>query len=153
MPGVQFLIVTRLYSFVQAPPPVCLATSHSPLATRHSPLLLKNLHRRPSTTPAQLCRPSRHIPRHSKNAFSSRRILAEGRRPLGFVLTSTYSPADSQPLPDHALLCVRHSGTCSIGALKMAEGVFFFQLPSNERAQLAQQPDLIERVPVLLAQN
>jgi len=79
--------------------------------------------------------------------------VAEGRRPLGFVLTSTYSPADSQPLPDHALLCVRHSGTCSIGALKVAEGVFFFQLPGNERAQLAQQPDLIERVPVLFAQN
>jgi hypothetical protein len=77
--------------------------------------------------------------------------VRQGQRPLGFVLASEFeSPVAHQQ--DRALLCVRHSGECSVGALKVPEGVFYFSLPGG-KTQVAQQPDLIERVPVLFAQN
>jgi hypothetical protein len=90
----------------------------------------------------------------SVKAENSAYIVAvnEGRRPVGFVLASDFAAPNSQQQGDHALLCVRHSGECSVGALKMPEGVFYFNLPGS-KTLLAQQPDLIQRVPVLFAQN
>jgi hypothetical protein len=75
--------------------------------------------------------------------------VQQGGHPIGLVLTSVY---DSTQRQDHALLCVRHDGACSVGALKMPEGVFYFALPGG-KTQVAQQPDLIERVPILFAQK
>jgi hypothetical protein len=80
--------------------------------------------------------------------------VRQGQRSLGFVLASDFaSPVAQQQQQDHALLCVRHSGECSVGALKMPEGVFYFSLPGSKTQVAQQQPDLIERVPVLFAQN
>ncbi len=79
--------------------------------------------------------------------------VEQGARPLGFVLTTTFASQEATGSQDQALLCVRHSGECSIGALKMSNGVFYFALPGGQRAQFAKQPDLIERVPVLFAQK
>lgn len=78
--------------------------------------------------------------------------VTQGGRHMGFVLASVFSPNGTETT-DHALLCVRHAAACSVGALKMPDGVFYFQLPSSEKAQLAQQPDLIEQVPVLFAER
>jgi hypothetical protein len=78
--------------------------------------------------------------------------VAQGRHQVGFVLASDFSQPSAKDQQDHALLCVRHSGECSVGALKMPEGIFYFNLPGN-KTQVAQQPDLIQRVPVLFAQN
>lgn len=79
--------------------------------------------------------------------------LQQGQRPLGFVLTSNFASQQSPDSQDEALLCVRRSGECSVGALKMPTGVFYFDIPGIQKAQLAQQPDLIERVPVLYAEK
>ena len=77
--------------------------------------------------------------------------VEQGTQHKGFVLTSSFSSQDRPDSQDEALLCVRRSGECSVGALKMPTGVFYFDMPGIQRAQLAQQPDLIERVPVLYA--
>ena len=79
--------------------------------------------------------------------------VQQGKRPMGFVLTSSFSSQDGLDSQDEALLCVRRSGECSVGALKMPTGVFYFNMPGIQKAQLAQQPDLIERVPVLYAER
>ena len=89
------------------------------------------------------------------NAENSAYIVTvkQGVQNKGFVLSSSFSSADQSGSQDEALLCVRRSGECSVGALKMPTGVFYFNMPGIQKAQLAQQPDLVERVPVLYAQK
>lgn len=79
--------------------------------------------------------------------------VQQGQRPLGFVLTSNFASQQNLDSQDEALLCVRRSGECSVGALKLPSGVFYFTIPGLQKAQLAQQPNLIERVPVLYAEK
>lgn len=75
-------------------------------------------------------------------------------RAVGFILPTEFSSREGSQFDEASLLCVRHSGTCSIGALKMPQfGVLYFQAPEFSKAQVAQQPNLIERLPVLLAKN
>ena len=80
--------------------------------------------------------------------------VQQGTRAVGMVMTSVFSSKDMPELEDSALLCVRHSGSCSVGALKMSQvGVFYFNVPQASKTLAAQQPDLIERLPVMFAKN
>jgi hypothetical protein len=74
---------------------------------------------------------------------------------VGFVLTSSYNSRNAENLQDSSLLCLRHSGDCSIGALKVPSvGVFYFGVKGVSTSQVVEQkPELIERVPVLYAQK
>jgi hypothetical protein len=87
------------------------------------------------------------------NSENSAYIIAvqQGNHPMGFVLATTFS--SHEPSENPALLCVRHAGACSIGALKTQRGAFYFHLPSGSMTQMAQEPGLIERIPVLYAQK
>lgn len=80
--------------------------------------------------------------------------VEQGNRGVGFILPAEFSSRESSQLDEASLLCVRHAGTCSVGALKMPQvGVLYFNAPNFEKAQVAQQPNLIERLPVLLAKK
>jgi hypothetical protein len=48
-----------------------------------------------------------------------------------------------------ALLCIRHDGKVTIRALRLpAIGTYYFQLPKDLKTLVAQQPQMIETVPV-----
>jgi hypothetical protein len=80
--------------------------------------------------------------------------VEQGGRAVGFILTSEFSSREAPQLDEAALLCVRRSGGLVIGTLKMPKiGVFYFNAPQSRKAQLTENPDLIQRVPVLLAKN
>jgi len=80
--------------------------------------------------------------------------VQQGTEAVGLVMTSVFSSKDAPALSDATLLCVHNSGSCTIGALKMpAFGVLYFNLPESAKSQVAQKPDLMERVPVLFAKN
>jgi hypothetical protein len=79
--------------------------------------------------------------------------VGQGDRELGFILPTGFSSPGDSKLDEAALLCVRHSGSCSIGALKIPQfGVLYFNAPQS-KSIVAQQPNLIERLPVLLAKK
>jgi hypothetical protein len=80
--------------------------------------------------------------------------VEQGDRAVGFILPAGFSAPGDSKLGEAALLCVRHAGTCSIGALKMPQfGVLYFNAPQFSKSLVAQQPNLIERLPVLLAKK
>jgi hypothetical protein len=48
-----------------------------------------------------------------------------------------------------ALLCIRHDGKVTIRAMRLpGVGTYFFQLPKDLKTLVAQQPQMIETVPV-----
>ena len=48
-----------------------------------------------------------------------------------------------------ALLCIRHDGKVTIRALRLPNiGTYYFQLPKDLKTLVAQQPQMIETVPV-----
>lgn len=48
-----------------------------------------------------------------------------------------------------ALLCIRHDGKVTVRALRLPNiGTYYFQMPKNLKTLVAQQPQLIETVPV-----
>lgn len=48
-----------------------------------------------------------------------------------------------------ALLCIRHDGTVTVRALRLPNvGTYYFQLPKDLQRLVAQQPQMIETVPV-----
>ena len=48
-----------------------------------------------------------------------------------------------------ALLCIRHDGKVTVRALRLPNvGTYYFQMPKDLKTLVAQQPELIETVPV-----
>jgi hypothetical protein len=67
---------------------------------------------------------------------------------LGIVVPQTLDRYKGQGLSPE-LLCVRHDGKVTVRALRLPNvGTYYFEMPKNLQTLVAQQPQLIETVPV-----
>ena len=74
-------------------------------------------------------------------------VYREGQA-LGMVVPQTLDRYKGQGLSPE-LLCVRHDGKVTVRALRLPNiGTYYFQMPKNLQTLVAQQPQLIETVPV-----
>jgi len=74
-------------------------------------------------------------------------VYREGQA-LGIVVPQTLDRYKGQGLSPE-LLCIRHDGKVSVRALRLPNvGTYYFEMPKNLQALVAQQPELIEAVPV-----
>lgn len=77
-------------------------------------------------------------------------ILSQGTRYVGIVPYAEFSDekkANLQP----SLLCVRHDSTFSVRALRLPQlGTFYYSVPKDKNKTVAQSPELIQDVPVIL---
>lgn len=74
-------------------------------------------------------------------------VYREGQA-LGMVVSQTLDRYKGQGLSPE-LLCIRHDGEITVRALRLPNvGTYYFQMPKNLQALVAQQPQLIETVPV-----
>lgn len=77
-------------------------------------------------------------------------ILSQGTHYVGIILPeSGYSLDKSDVQP--SLVCVRHDSTFSVRALRLpAVGTFYYSMPKSKNRTVAQQPELIQNVPITL---
>ncbi|HEV3482072.1 MAG TPA: hypothetical protein VGR97_07060 [Candidatus Acidoferrales bacterium] len=74
-------------------------------------------------------------------------VYREGQA-LGMVVPQVLDRYKGQGLSPE-LLCIRHDGKVTVRALRLPEvGTYYFQMPKNLQTLVAQQPQLIETVPV-----
>ena len=77
--------------------------------------------------------------------------VRRGSEVVGMELPQTLDNHDNQSLSP-ALLCIRHDGKVTVRALRLPNvGTFYFPMPKNLQTLVAQQPQLIETVPVQLS--
>lgn len=74
-------------------------------------------------------------------------VSREGQA-LGMVVPQTLDRYKGQGLSP-VLLCIRHDGKVTVRAMRLPSvGTYYFQMPKNLQTLVAQQPQLIETVPV-----
>ena len=74
-------------------------------------------------------------------------VYREGQA-LGVVVPQTLDRYKGQGL-NPQLLCIRHDGKVTVRALRLPNvGTYYFEMPKNLQTLVAQQPQLIETVPV-----
>jgi hypothetical protein len=75
-------------------------------------------------------------------------VVRRGREVVGMELPQTLDSHENHSLSP-ALLCIRHDGMVTVRALRLPNvGTFYFPMPKNLQTLVAQQPQLIETVPV-----
>jgi hypothetical protein len=74
-------------------------------------------------------------------------VYREGQA-LGMVVPQTLDRYKGQGMSPQ-LLCIRHDGKVTVRALRLPNvGTYYFEMPKNLQTLVAQQPQLIETVPV-----
>ena len=67
---------------------------------------------------------------------------------MGIVVPQTLDRYKGQGMSAQ-LLCIRHDGKVTVRALRLPDvGTYYFQMPKDLQRLVAQQPELIETVPV-----
>ncbi len=82
--------------------------------------------------------------------FSSNGMLSvyRGTRAVGFLLPQTFDGRESKSEKSE-LVCIRHDGKVTVRALRLpGSGTFYFQVPTELKALVAQQPQLIETISI-----
>lgn len=84
------------------------------------------------------------------NNFSSQGLIAvyQGTRSVAVMFPESFDEYRVNKGKDFELLCIRHDGKVAVRALQTDLGTFYFPLPKELKLLLAQQPQLIETVPV-----
>lgn len=78
-------------------------------------------------------------------------ILTQGTRYIGIVSQTEFSD-DNKANLQPSLLCVRHDSTFSVRALRLPElGTFYYPVAKQKNKTVAQSPELIQDVPVILS--
>ncbi len=81
-------------------------------------------------------------------AYGTIVMYREGRA-LGFMVPQNFDIYRGQDEKPAALLCIRHDGKVTVRALRLPKvGTYYFQLPKELKMLVAQQPELVETVPV-----
>ncbi len=84
--------------------------------------------------------------------YNSQIIIQQGTRYRGIVPVFDFSGRDAKKLEHGSLLCVRHNATYSVRALNLPEkGTFYFPVSKDKNQTVAQAPELIQSVPVVVA--
>lgn len=73
--------------------------------------------------------------------------LYRGTQAMGIMRPETFE-GSGQPGQNPELLCIRHDGKITIRALRLSSGTFYFALPTDLKVLVAQQPQLIETLPI-----
>jgi hypothetical protein len=74
-------------------------------------------------------------------------VYREGQA-MGIAVPQTLDRFEGQGM-NAELLCVRHDGKVTVRALRLPNfGTYYFQMPKSMKTLVAQQPQLIETVPV-----
>ncbi len=74
-------------------------------------------------------------------------VYREGKT-LGIVMPQALDRYKGEGL-NPELLCIRHDGKVTVRAMRLpGVGTYYFQMPNNLKTLVAQQPQLIETVPV-----
>lgn len=74
-------------------------------------------------------------------------VYREGRA-LGMVVPQVLDRYKGEGLTPE-LLCIRHDGKVTVRAMRLpGVGTYYFEMPKNLKTLVAQQPQLIETVPV-----
>lgn len=72
----------------------------------------------------------------------------QGKESVGIMVPQELDSFHGQS-QDAALLCIRHDGKVTVRALRLPNvGTYYFQMPKDLKTLVAQQPQLIETVPV-----
>jgi hypothetical protein len=78
-------------------------------------------------------------------------LVYRGDQSLGIMVPQTFDRYDHKG-ESPALLCIRHDGKVTVRALRLPNlGTFYFPMPKNLQTLVAQQPQLIETVPVQMS--
>ena len=78
-------------------------------------------------------------------------VVHRGNEVVGMALPQTLDSQEGRSLSP-ALLCIHHDGKVTVRALRLPNvGTFYFSMPKNLQTLVAQQPQLIETVPVQLS--
>ena len=81
---------------------------------------------------------------------NNRIILRQGTHYMGFISRSEFSD-DNKANLQPALLCVRHDSSFTVRALRLPEiGTYYYFMSKQKNQTVAQKPELIQDVPVLL---
>ncbi|MFZ0784590.1 MAG: hypothetical protein WAM67_02295 [Candidatus Acidiferrales bacterium] len=73
-------------------------------------------------------------------------VVYHGSQAVGMVRPQSFESGENQA-KNPELVCIRHDGKVSVRALKLPRvGTFYFALPKDLKALVAQQPQLIETV-------
>jgi len=84
-------------------------------------------------------------------AYGTIAVYREGQA-LGFMVPQTLDTYRGQDEKPAALLCIRHDGKVTVRALRLPKvGTYYFQLPKELKMLVAQQPQLVETVPVQMS--
>ncbi len=75
-------------------------------------------------------------------------VVYRENRPMGFLYPQVFDGnANQSKVP--VLVCIRHDGNVTVRALRLpGVGTFYFSLPKELNALVAQQPQLIETISV-----
>lgn len=86
-----------------------------------------------------------------EDAIHSHQVLVrQGIRYVGIVPQSEFSD-DNKTNLQASLLCVRHGSSFSVRALRLPEiGTYYYATPKQKNQTVAQKPELIQDVPVIL---
>lgn len=77
-------------------------------------------------------------------------LISQGTHYVGIVPYSEFSDEKKADL-QASLLCVRHDSAFSVRALRLPEvGTFYYAVPKQKNKTVAQTPELIQDVPVIL---
>lgn len=83
----------------------------------------------------------------SAGAYGVIVVYSEGRA-LGFVVPQTLDRYEAKGL-NPQLLCIRHEGKVTVRGLRLPNvGTYYFRMPKELQTLMANQPRLIETVPV-----
>ena len=83
----------------------------------------------------------------SAGSYGTIVVYREGQA-LGIMIPQTLDRFQGQG-ENPALLCIRHDGKVTVRALRLPNvGTYYFEVPKELKTLLAQQPQLIEAVPV-----
>lgn len=74
--------------------------------------------------------------------------VRQGQKDLGTVLLQSYDTSKDKG-ENPSLICIRHDATCAVRELELPRlGTFYFAVPKGQKALVAQQPELLQRVPI-----
>jgi hypothetical protein len=75
-------------------------------------------------------------------------FIYRGNQAVGLVRAQVFDSHENQS-ENPALVCIRHDGNVTVRALRLSKGgTFYFSLPKELKALVAQQPQLIQTISV-----